>query len=241
MTGRPKTANDKLDAFTKTGYLSFNDEYIEPTKVMKYRDSNSNKGLTVHGQAFRPSGSNPKKIKAPYEYISDPMAATQAGTSQKNFFTAPGKKGYGSTTYGHLFSHPKYVVDPYDFPKVVDSMERKEHWGKIQSGPFFTTYPKRDHFTPNIQVYRDPPGLNSKRPQTNTENRGFKPFLRSNPPKIGYNRTINSFPQYIEEGEIENHKSPKTEGIWRHTYNGLSVPSNSVMQYNDQNRPRRKF
>lgn len=73
MTGRPKTANDKLDAFTKTGYLSFSkffknsskwkidDEYIEPTKVMRYRDSNSNKVLQVHGQAFKPSGSNPKK------------------------------------------------------------------------------------------------------------------------------------------------------------------------------------
>jgi len=41
--------------------MGIDDEYIEPTKVMKYRDSNSNKGLTVHGQAFRPSGSNPKK------------------------------------------------------------------------------------------------------------------------------------------------------------------------------------
>jgi len=27
----------------------------------------------------------------------------------------------------------------------------------------------------------------------------------------------------------------------RPTYNGLSIPSNSVMQYNAQNRPRKKF
>jgi hypothetical protein len=41
--------------------------------------------------------------------------------------------------------------------------ERADHAGKIMSGPFSTTFKKRDHFTPSYRVYRDPPGMSGYR------------------------------------------------------------------------------
>jgi len=50
------------------------------------------------------------------------MEATKTGARPKNFMTNPGKKGYGATTTGHLFSHPPHAVDPYDNPAVMSSV-----------------------------------------------------------------------------------------------------------------------
>jgi len=240
--GRPQSANIKLDAFTRTGYLGINDEYIEPNKTMKYRDYNPNKSMQVHGANWKPNGQNSSDVKGPYEYISDPMEATRSGQKPKNFMTAPMKKGYGATTYGHLFSHPAHAVDPFDNPAAMSSKERKDHWAKIHSGAFYTTYPKRDHFTPNYRVFKNPNGMNGYRPQTSGD-QGLRPFLRSNPPKKGYNCTINPFPDYAEEGEqrLNQTTSNKSEGVWRYTYKGLTTPTPSVNHYNALNRPRRKI
>lgn len=242
MGGRPKTTAGK-DAFTQCGYLSQNDEYIEPNKAMRYRDSNANKVKDVHGSAFRPSGTNAPKVMAPYPYASDPMQPNQTAPALKNFVTAPVKRGKGNTTVGHLFSNTTYETDPYDFPGQLNSMERKEHAGKIRSGAFFTTFKKRDHFTPNMFVYRDPAGMTATKRKLAATTSGLRPFLNSNPPRTGYNCTINRFPDYAEEGEyIPEHKRAQTaSGLWRPTYREKSVPTVSVQQYNAQNRPRRKF
>jgi hypothetical protein len=240
MGGRPKSANVALDAFTRTGYLSKNDEYVNPATTMKYRESSAvNK---IHKQAFKPSADVPTRVKAPYEFISDPVEPTQAGNVPKNFVTSNLKKGYGNTTYGHLFSQHRYCTDPYDFPKEVDSKERANHANRIISGPFQTTYPKRDHFTSNIRVYRDPPGMSGRRPQTSNANRGMKPFLTSDLPRSGYNRTINRFPEYIEQPPVEVvGKSMNKEGKWRVPVKEYTMPTPSVQQYNATHRPKHRF
>ena len=53
-----------------------------------------------------------------------------------------------------------------------------------------------------------------------------KPFKPSSPPKVGYNKTINSFPKYSEQGYRQCPiRKPKTEGedtakkLWRMTHN----------------------
>lgn len=236
MGGRPKSAALGLKAFSKTGFLSSNDEYVDPTSIMKYRDNNRNKIREVHGQAFKPSHNGPKVIKAPYEYIADPMEGTESGQQSKsapklrNFTTVPGKRGYGNTTAGHTFSSYEYVPDPYSFPDMLSSMERRQHREKFKSGPFQLTYKKRDHFTPNYKVFRTPAGQHGYRPQTANPDAGLAPFLRSNPPKKGYNRTLNKFPEYIEEMEQEKPEN-KREGIWRYNHRELSQPTRSINQY----------
>jgi hypothetical protein len=240
MGGRPKSANVKLDAFTRTGYLCQNDEYINPSQTMKYRESSGvNK---VHKQAFKPSADVPSRIRAAYEYIGDPIEPTEAANVPKNFVTTGLKKGYGNTTYGHLFSQNRYHVDPYDNPKELDSKERMEHAKKIRSGAFYNTFKKRDHFTPNYRVYRDPPGMSSRQIKTSHGTR-VKPFLRSDLPRNGYNCTINRFPEYVEQPPVEPvlGQSQGKEGKWRIPYQELSKPSPSVQQYNNINRPRKNF
>lgn len=243
MGGRPGSAHVALDAFTRTGYLSQNDEYMDPnTNAQLYRGG-STRARQVAPQAFRPSGNGTKQIKAPYEYISDPMEATRTAVSPKNFMTTKPKKGYGSTTYGHLFSQNGYAIDPYENAKIMDSLERKQHAGKIKDGAFYTTFKKRDHFTPNLRLYRDPPGSVRAVNRCATADAKFRPFLRSDLPKKGYNCTINKFPEYYEETEQDKPAGvdKSLAGPWRYNYRELTVPAPSVNTYNIVNRPRRKL
>jgi len=242
MGGRPRSANVRLDSFTQTGYLSQNNEYVDPTSVMKYRDNNSSKTKKVHNQPFKPSADLPSKLRASYEYVSDPLQPNKIGTVPKNFVTTGLKKGYGNTTYGHLFSQPRHETDPFDNPKALDSMERMEHANKIRSGPFFTTSSKRDHFTSNIRLYRDPPGMSAGQSKKAVSMTTLKPFLRTDLPRKGYDCTINKFPEYVEQPpqDLPLGPSPK-EGKWRSTYKEVSMPSPSVQHYNAINRSKRKF
>jgi hypothetical protein len=240
MGGRPKSANVRLDAFTRTGYLSQNDEYINPSQTMKYRESSgANK---IHKQAFKPSADVPSRTRAPYEFVSDPIEPTQAGNIPKNFVTTGLKSGYGNTTYGHLFSQPKYHIDPFDHPQEVDTKERRDHVGKIRSGPFYNTFKKRDHFTVNYRLYRNPPGMSS-RPKTSYPTASVRPFLRSDLPRGGYNRTINRFPEYTEQPPEEPAlgQNQGKEGKWKIPCREFSKPSPSVQQYNGINRARKPF
>jgi hypothetical protein len=41
-------------------------------------------------------------------------ASGKVRTESRNFLTNPSKKGLGNITYGHLFSHTKYISDPFD-------------------------------------------------------------------------------------------------------------------------------
>jgi len=242
MGGRPQSVHGALDAFTRTGYLSMNDDYMDPTNASKLYRGNKSAHQKVHNQAFKPSGNGTKQIKAPYEYVSDPLEATRTAVSPKNFMISKAKKGYGNTTVGHLFSQNEYAVDPYENAKLMSSLERKEHWDKIGNGPFFTTFNKRDHFTSNVRLYRDPPGYAKPLKRSTTANPNVKPFLRSDIPKKGYNCTINKFPKYVEETEQE--KAPVQDksiaGPWRYNYRELTLPAPSVNNYNIMNRPRQK-
>jgi len=179
----------------------------------------------------------------PVDYHSHPVSKNIEGPPLKNFVTAPVKKGKGNTTVGHLFSSNSYEVDPYEFPNLMNSMERKDHAARIQSGAFFTTFKKRDHFTPNMHVYRDPPNMKSPKQKFANTISGLRPFLSSNPAKKGYNCTINRFPEYAEEGDLHpEHKRAQTaSGLWKPTHREKSVPTISVQQYNARNRQRQKF
>lgn len=94
---------------------------------MKYRESS--KTNNVHSKPFKPSADVPNRIQAPYEFVSDPIEATQAGNKSsagsvpKNFVTSRPKSGYGNTTSGHLFSQYRYCTDPYEFAQAMDRVK----------------------------------------------------------------------------------------------------------------------
>jgi len=81
-----------------------------------YRENNADATSTKHSIPFKPSHNRILKTSAPYQYISDPGKAKGPPNKLKNFVNNPPKRGYGNTTYGHLFSVPKYVEDPFDRP-----------------------------------------------------------------------------------------------------------------------------
>ena len=54
------------------------------------------------------------------------MITIESAPAPKNFMTSPGKKGYGNTTIGHLFSNPpEYISDPFERAKNQDTVSLK--------------------------------------------------------------------------------------------------------------------
>jgi len=242
QVGRAVTANPQIDAFTKTGYLCLNDEYIDPNKIGRLRESQSTRNSNVHSSSFRPSGGNFYKVKAPYQYMTDSAEPDQAAPPLRNFMTSPMKKGLGNATTGHLFSSYSYFPDPYDNDRMMSSVERREHASKRWNGPFQTTFKKRDHFTCSRKVFHDPDHLQGQQNRATSSSTGFRPFLNSDKPKKGYNCTINKFPQYKEEGpQQKSLNSTVKEGIWKDTYRERTAPTTSIKHYNSINRPRHRF
>ena len=55
----------------------------------------------------------------------------------KNFLTAPGKKGYGSTTTGHLFTKGyEYMSDPFERAKDLSTVNAFEDCS-VSQRPFY--------------------------------------------------------------------------------------------------------
>jgi len=126
-------------------------------------------------------------------------------TENKNFYTNPYKKGLGNTTVGHLFEPVNYKSSPFNRPKELDVVERATHKSKILNlnKPFVSHSTTKKIFNCDRDVY----GLD--RPATAGYERTYnirsashsRPFTPGNPSKIGFNKTIGRFPEYIEEGE----------------------------------------
>ena len=45
--------------------------------------------------------------------------------TETNIYTNPGKKGYGNSTVGHLFSHFSHSMDPYNSKQMKDLVNIK--------------------------------------------------------------------------------------------------------------------
>lgn len=236
-------SDSKFDfkAFSKTGFLSEFDEYQDPYKIVnKYRNTDRSKIEKTHKGSFKPSGSA-AKLKKNIEYISDPVTArpltASNAESQKNFFTNPAKKGFGGSvgiTLGKFF---EYLPDPYERKKEHASKEWSEHKKKMGNKPFFITFKKRKCFTPDFQFFRIPSDLpEHKSPEPFSDTRpAFRP---NNPPKKGYNCTLEPYPEHISDPPTDFQQRPSTtQNPWRYTTKWTTGPTVSVQKYNQQVRP----
>jgi len=202
----------------------------------------------VHGTVFKANSTVPKLIDPNFEYSVEPCdegtrsanktTKTQTQTqSQKNFMTTPSKTGYGSSTTGHLFSkHPEFIPDPYERKKQTTSNDWREHKRKLGKQPFQLSYRPKTAFTSNRELYSIPDGLPEHQQHTRQSD-GRPAFLPSHPPKQGYNRTINKFPEYQLVPCTPEEKETKKEIPWRYTCTGSTLPSSSVNMYNSLVRP----
>ncbi|EGR30625.1 hypothetical protein IMG5_127650 [Ichthyophthirius multifiliis] len=159
-------------------------------------------------------------------------------TGPKNFLTNPTKQGQGNTTIGHLFNHVNYENDPYNREKEMDKNERAIHKSKILDlkKPFINSKHGQGIFNPDRIVY----GLD--RPITEGIKRTYnypgvqhpKAFKNADIPKKGYNKTIQKFPFYSEEGDVprawKKTIPSMTQRAWIfHTRGTLSKPCPSIV------------
>lgn len=122
----------------------------------------------------------------------------------RNFLTNPPKEGEvgKGTSFGGNLPH---MPDPYDYKREILRKEREEHESKVQEKPFSQMAKKKDTFNPIKEVF----GTDVALPKIEEELKGQnppphmplhdKPFKPSNPPKKGYNKTIDKFPPYKED------------------------------------------
>jgi len=142
--------------------------------------------------------------------------------------TSPGKKGYGNTTIGHLFSNPpEYISDPFDRAKNQDTEEIKLHRSKSGKDPLHLTFGKKDGFTSNYQTYHIPDSLKPKRiKKSQSQSLHTKPFM-SGTKSSGF---FTKHPEYMSDpippgASRKNEDENKKIKPWTYTHQYKSVPS----------------
>ena len=130
-----------------------------------------------------------------------------------------------------------YTEDPFGRKRELDKKELQEHYAKLQEKPFSQKVKGRDTFQTHKDAYgedrvyvaRKPVG---KRLPLMTHEYPFKP---SHPPRKGYNKTLDKFPEYKEDPmrAVERKKvageQQEEQAKWRHTHRLKSKPTPSVV------------
>lgn len=180
------------------------------------------------------------KVKADFEHMTDhvEIKKNRKGpdgviTEPRNFLTNPpkqGEVGKGTSFAGNL----EHLPDPYDRKKELQKKEREEHLKKLQDKPFSQKVKPRDTFaTIKEQFGEDRPYPQRKPPEKRKPLMEHDvPFKPSNPPKKGYNKTLDKFPPYKEDPMrvVTRNKSAEQEerGKWKPTHNKKTTPVTSV-------------
>ena len=95
----------------------------------------------------------------------------------------------------------EYKEDPFDNKREIEKKELKEHHSKMQEKPFSERVKLRGTFASHKEAFgEDRPYPNKPAPKEHAPlMQHDAPFKPSNPPKKGYNKTIDKFPPYKED------------------------------------------
>jgi hypothetical protein len=194
--------------FSKPSYVSQGDPFKEPAKAPMKEFVKDGFKLGGHTGNFKPAKDTQRKVKADFEHMVEfkEVSKNRKGpdgavmTDPKNFLTSPPKKG---TTYkGTLFGgKTEHLPDPFERKRELEKAERKEHHAKMQDKAFSQKVRGRETFATIKEAFgedRDYPNKKSAPPRQPLMTHDM-PFKPSNPPKIGYNKTLDKFPAYIED------------------------------------------
>ena len=192
------------------------------------RDTQPSDKAVKHEKVFKPASAYDAKYVS-YEHKPElahkkPEAKKDDDgkvlTGPKNFYTRPCKP-----TLGQM---PPHMKEEYERLKKIKSEEWKKSKAKMQEKIFNPMSHGDKPFFDDKKTYEIDKNL-KQRPQTSKEapalhEHAFKP---SNPPRVGYNKTINPFPKYSELGpkprsatfckKPEEGKEEKKK--WRETHN----------------------
>jgi len=206
--GPPSSGKVESSYFSKQGYVTIGDKYVDPASIERQNQLAKKKKIP-HENEFRPAdGSKTDPFGVLYKHMTDHVAVKKnyrgpdgkVVVPPKNITTNPPKVGHGDSTVGHLISKlPPHIADPYNRKRELEAKERQEHNKKLQEAPFRSVSHGNNLFVNTKQTFgKDGKILPPTNPKARTPEGKLheNPFKPSNPPKEGYNKTINKFPDY---------------------------------------------
>lgn len=247
MTAKVKKGGLDQVLFSSPGYNSIGEPYQDP-KGLKLRGEDQRMRMTVHGKEFKPGG----RVKGKYasEFLNSPTdeklnANFSKTTGPRGFFTSPLKHGIGPGTLIQKYNYG-HMVDEYDRKKDMARENNRKHRALQLGRPFSNVVKGKRTFGNDHDEYGED-NLNIQGKKLKQPYKGLlheKPFKYSNPPKMGYEKTINRFPEYQNEGKIGDSGDPKKSSTnylpWRPSYLRKTEPSDSITA-NYRNRPKYNF
>jgi len=160
-----------------------------------------------HEVAFKPAKAPDAKLRTYSAYEHKPEYVHRQKnfkdeegnvvTAPRNFLTNPPKKGMvgKQTTF---MDPPEHMADNYDALKEIAHKERLEHETKLQEKPFSQKVKQTGVFNPDKAVYGEDIPIPHRKPAPKRQPPIVHevPFKPSNPPRKGYNKCLDKFPEY---------------------------------------------
>lgn len=205
--GSPRTGKTESSYFSKVGYTTIGDPYVE-AETRHRKDELAKSKLIKHDVEWR---SSPQVLSDPvspvYKHMNDFVETKKSHrgadgkviTENRNIFTTRPHPGYGLSTVGHLFSKPDaHMSDPYERKKELEKKEREEGRKKLQEQPFLRSSPKNGTFTSDRNTFSLDKPLPEKKMDSPAKSSKVHdaPFKPSNPTKKGYNATFEKYPEH---------------------------------------------
>jgi hypothetical protein len=246
-TKKPKKGHGVDATFTKPIFNAPGDPYKPSASVPMRTSKHEGYKDAGHDKDFKPAKDTMRKVKADFVHMTDYVEkkksrkAPEGGVliEPRNFLTNPPKKGEvgKGTSFGGNLPH---MPEPFDYKREILTKERLEHEAKLQEKAFSQMARKKDTFNPIKEVFgtdvplpKEEEKIPSKEhisPHMPLHDKAFKP---SNPPKRGYNKTLEKFPPYKEDPlKFITRKKP-VEGEeerpnFKPSHNGKTIPVNPI-------------
>ena len=228
--------------FSKPSYISTGDPFKEAQGVPKRNPIKETFKEAGHELNFKPAKTFQRKVKADFDHLTDyvPINKNRKGpdgavvTEPRNFLTNPPKEGEvgKGTSFGGNLPH---MPDEYERRKELARRERIEHEKKVQEKPFSQRIRGIATFASVKEAFGEDRVYPKKKP--NEKHKPLMshdaPFKPSNPPKTGYNKTIDKFPEYKPDPmkfAVRNKSAEAGEdrGKWKPSHDKKTVPTPSV-------------
>jgi len=221
-----KGATDNV-LLSKPDYVTIGEPYKDASKL-KMRDIKPSEHAVKHEKLFKPASPFFAGYTS-YEHKTEGVkVAAKAKKGEdgkiligpKNFYTKPCKESIGL--------YPEHQKEEYERLKKIKSEEWKKSKGKMPEKTFNPMIHGDKLFFNDQRTFGldQPIPVRSKTAAVvKKEPLHEKPFKPSNPPKKGYNKTINAFPEYVHQGpkpRPQTHKKDEAKeekAKWKMTHN----------------------
>ena len=242
-TKKPKKGMGVDATLSKPIFNAPGDPYKQGASVPMRTSKHEGYKDAGHDKDFKPAKDINRKVRSDFVHMSDYVEKKKNRRAEdgavmiepRNFLTNPPKEGEvgKGTSFGGNLPH---MPEPYDYKREILKKEREEHEAKLQEKPFSQMVKKKDTFNPVKEVFgtdvplpKEEEVIPSKEHISPHMPLHDKPFKPSNPPKRGYNKTLEKFPPYKEDPLkfITRKKPVEGEEVkpgFKPTHNVKSIP-----------------